>query len=83
MVEKALFSQQTQETLDFAVADNRASLTHTMSYVSNAREPSKTFYEGELRLKTGLTSKTNIFASILKNDPSLYYISMKNAPKDR
>ena len=44
--------------------------------------PSRSFYEGELVLKKGSLSKTKIFASILKNDPSMYWISFKQVPKD-
>ena len=40
-----------------------------------------TFYEGELAWKTGKISKTKIFATILKDDPSLYVIDMKLVPR--
>ena len=53
-----------------------------MSYVT-ARQSiaSRTFYEGELTLKTGRISKTKVFASILKNDMSLYIIDIKKVPR--
>ena len=44
--------------------------------------PSRSFYEGELVLKTGSLSKTKIFASVLKNDASLYWIPFKKVPRD-
>ena len=39
------------------------------------------FYEGELKWKSGKVSKTKIFATILKGDPSFYIIDKKFLPK--
>ena len=41
----------------------------------------ETFYEGELKWKSGKVSKTKIFATILKGDPSFYIIDRKLLPK--
>lgn len=39
------------------------------------------FYEGELKWKSGKVSKTKIFATIIKGDPSFYIIDKKLLPK--
>ena len=52
----------------------------TFSIASSAAR-SKTFYEGELTLKTGMFSKTKVFASILKDDASFYVIEQKLLPR--
>ena len=41
----------------------------------------ETFYEGELKWKSGKVSKTKIFATILKGDPSFYIIDRKLLPR--
>lgn len=41
----------------------------------------RTFYEGELSWKDGIVFSTKIFATILKNDPSLYVIDLKKLPR--
>ena len=54
-----------------------------MSYVTarNTISSQRTFYEGELLLKTGRIQKTKIFATILNHDSSLYIIDQKYLPK--
>lgn len=39
-----------------------------------------TFYEGELNWKTSTFFKTKVFATILKDDASLYMIDIKKLP---
>lgn len=58
-------------------------MASNMSFLSGFSEGTsgQTFYEGELQMKTGAFTKTKIFASILKNDASFYYIDYKNAPR--
>lgn len=48
----------------------------TMSY-RTCVERRKTFYDGELCLKTGTLSKRRLFALVLQDDPSLYIIDSK------
>ena len=61
-----------------AYAQNRLS---TLSSSSLYGGGGKTLYEGELSWKTGLFSKTKIFATIQKDDPSFYIIDMKKLPR--
>jgi len=54
----------------------------TMSYfTARDTETSKTFYEGELSLKTGTLSKTKMFGVLLKGDSTFYVIDSKLLPK--
>ena len=54
-----------------------------MSYTTAfSQAQDRIFYEGELKMKTGSLIKTKIFASILRNDASLYFIQIKKVPRD-
>ena len=54
----------------------------TMSYITrDSQVQDRSFYEGEMQMKTGPLSKTKIFASILKNDATLYFIDIKKVPR--
>ena len=60
------------------VASSRQSLFTTTSMMEGR---SLTLYEGELSWKTGTFSKTKVFATILRDDPSFYVIDLKQLPR--
>ena len=64
---------------DTEVASSRQSSIFMTTSMMEAR--SITLYEGELSWKTGTFSKTKVFATILKQDPSLYVIDLKQLPR--